>query len=104
MTNSVRTGLAVAAMMVILGGPALAQGVSVGTQTRGSGHVGVGSSGARGSFSGSNRMGGHATAPGAGAGINSQTTGQGSVGVGRGGVGSHLGAGSNAGAGVKVGR
>ena len=84
MTDTVRTGLAVAAMVVTLGGAAFAQGVSVDTRTRGSGQVGVGSGGVGGSLSGSNRVGGQVTAPGADVGVRGRTTGQGSVGVGGG--------------------
>lgn len=104
MTKTVRTGLTVAAIVLILGGAAFAQGVSVGTQTQGAGQVGVGSGGVGGSLSGSNRIGGQATAPGAGVGVNSQTTGQGSVGIGNGGIGGNLGAGAGAKSGVKIGR
>ena len=104
MTKSVTTSLAVVAMVLTLGGAAFAQGVSVDTQTRGSGGVNVGPGGAKGSLSGSNRTRGQIKAPGAGIDTQGQTTGQGSVGVGGGGIGGNIGAGGKAGGGVGIGR
>jgi hypothetical protein len=89
-------------MVLALGGSAFAQGLSLDTKTRGSGSVGTSPGHVGGSMSGSNRVGGHVTAPGVGAGVGTHTTGQGSVGVGGAGARGNLGVGGNARGGVRI--
>jgi hypothetical protein len=105
MTKIVRTGFAAVAILAMIGGSAFAQGVSVGSKSRGAPHGSAGSSGISGGLSGSSSTSGSVRAPGAGSvGVHSGTTGQGSVSGGTGGLSGSAGTGANVGAGAHIGK
>ncbi len=99
--NPAKTCFAIGAILAGLASPAFAQGISAGTQTRGSaqGSVGVGP-GINSTLGGSAGVGGQVSAPGANVGVDGSASSSDSIGIKK--KGGAVSAGGSVGGGVST--